>query len=52
MNLILLKTESPFVEGIVGHDFKLSFWKRLQILFSSGVSVVFVSSDLHNVELR
>lgn len=41
-----IKAYTPYVPGIVGHDFHLSFWQKVKILFSSSLSVVFLSDNL------
>ena len=37
---------TPYVNGIVGQDFHLSFWQRLKILFCDGVTVVLLNEKL------
>ena len=43
---LYIKTYSPYVEGIVGQDIKLSLWQKLKIMFSKGISVVFIGEHL------
>ena len=39
-NYYVLKKYNRYVSGIVGTDFELSFWQKLRILFSPGISVM------------
>lgn len=41
-----LKGYTPYISGVVGMDFKLTFKQKLQILFCSKLSVAFVSESL------
>ena len=43
---LYIKTYSPYVEGIVGQDIELSLWQKLKIMFSKGISVVFIGEHL------
>lgn len=45
-----IKTDNEYVKGILGHDLKLSFRDRLTILFSKGISVVLIGSDVYRKE--
>ena len=46
--LYKLKGLSPYVDGIIGHDFHLSLWQRVKILFCSGISVFLMSEYIAN----
>lgn len=41
-----IKGYTPYVNGVVGHDFRLSFLQRLKILFCRGISVILVDETL------
>lgn len=43
---MLFKHYSKYVQGAVGADFKLSFWKKLRLLFCKKISVVFFNERL------
>lgn len=34
----------PYVKGVIGADFKLTLWQRIQILFCGGISVSFIGN--------
>lgn len=37
---LYLNADNSYINGIVGTDIKLTLWKRVQILFCGGISVV------------
>ena len=41
-----IKAYTPYVVGVVGHDFHLSLWQRVRLLFSPTLSVIFISDEL------
>ena len=43
-----LKLYSPYIIGTVGKDVKLTLKQKLQILFSPGISIVFIEEKLKN----
>lgn len=38
---LYIRAYSPYVNGAVGADIKLTLWQRIQILFCGGASVIF-----------
>ena len=42
--LYLESCHHPYVKGVVGADFKLTLWQRIQILFCGGISVFFIGN--------
>lgn len=41
-----LKTTTPYVYGVVGHDFHLSFINRFKLLFCKTLSVIFIGTKV------
>ena len=41
-----IKAYTPYLVGVVGHDFHLSLWQRVRLLFSPTLSVIFISDEL------
>ena len=41
-----IKGYTPYVNGVVGYDFRLSFLQRLKILFCRSISVILVDEKL------
>lgn len=41
-----IKKYTPYVNGVVGADFRLSFLQRLKILFCRGITVILVDEKL------
>ena len=49
--LYLLKKTSPYVDGVVGADFRLSLKEKLKILFCDGVQVILVGEDVEELRI-
>lgn len=45
-----IKRDNEYIKGILGHDIKLSFRDRLNILFSKGISVILIGPDVSKKE--
>ena len=43
---LYIKAYTPYVDGVVGQDIKLSLRQKLKIMFSKGISVVFIGENL------
>lgn len=39
---LYIKTHNEYVDGVIGKDIDLTLWKKIQILFSKGISVSFI----------
>lgn len=39
---LYIKANNQYIKGVVGTDIKLSFSQKIKILFSKGISVVFI----------
>lgn len=44
---LVIKRQNEYVRGVLGHDIKLSFIDKIKILFSKGISVILIGSDVH-----
>lgn len=50
-SLYSLKKTSPYVDGVVGADFRLSLMEKLKMLFCNGVQVILVGEDVEELRI-
>ncbi len=47
----LLRKTSPYVDGVVCADFRLSLKEKMRILFCDGVQVILVGEDVEELRI-